>query len=487
MKQLSLPGRTLSEYARRFRATIRYKPQPFGHTAFGTLLISLIGLPGSFQPASRPIPLNHRPGSDKPNIVILYMDDMGYADPSCFGNRAMTTPNIDRLAKEGMRFTQYYSNSPICSPSRVALNTGQYPQRYRVHSHFDSRAKNRERDMVDYLDPQAPTLARALQKAGYQTGHFGKWHMGGGRNVLDAPEPNRYGFTESFVDNFEGMGPGEHHEKLPKSHSTDAYVDKAIDFIGRHKDQPFFLNLCPNDVHDPFEPKKELRQKYARAANAYQRDFDAVLDNLDQQIGRFMQKLTELDLDDNTLIIFTSDNGPTDWPYYYQEGVAPPGSTGPFFGRKWSLYEGGIREPFIIRWKGVIPAGRTNEKTVLAAMDLYPSLCRLAGVPVNASARLDGLDMSRALRGLSLTRQAPICWDYRRNSATLKPGNPKFVSPNLAMRHGDWKLLIYADSTNAQLYDLKRDKGEQRNVIGQHPAVAQRMAGELLAWRKSLP
>ena len=453
----------------------------------GALLISLVGLSAGFLAVRQPVRPDTQP-SRPPNIVILYMDDMGYADPSCFGNRDMKTPNIDRLANEGMRFTQYYSNSPICSPSRVALITGQYPQRYRVHSHFDSREKNRQRDMVDYLDPQAPTLARAMQKAGYQTAHFGKWHMGGGRDVQDAPKPQAYGFDESFVDNFEGMGPGEHHEKMPKSHSSDVYVDKAIDFLMQHRDQPFYLNLCPNDVHDPFKPKKELQNKYARfAANPYQRDFYAVLDNLDQQLGRFMQKLTELGLDENTIIIFTSDNGPTDWPHYYREGYAPPGSTGPFFGRKWSLYEGGIREPFIIRWKGVVPAGRTNATTVLAAMDLYPSLCKLAGVNVNAANPLDGRDMSEAFRNRPQARPTPIFCDYRRNEVTLKPGNPKFTSPNLAMRHGNWKLLIYADSTNAQLYDLQKDSGEQHNMADQHPAIAKRMASQLLSWRKSLP
>ncbi len=442
------------------------------------------------------VPPANRPATAvvaRPNIVILYMDDMGYADPSSFGNRDMQTPNIDRLADEGMRFTQYYSNAPICSPSRVALLTGRYPQHYRVHSHFDSRKKNRQRDMVDFLDPLAPTLARTLQNAGYHTAHFGKWHMGGGRDVLDAPEPNRYGFDESFVDNFEGMGPGEHHEKLPKSHSSDVYVDKAIDFLTRHRSgpgrhQPFYLTICPNDVHDPFKPKKELQDKYARfAANPYQRDYYAVLDNLDQQIGRFMQTLKQAGLDDNTIVIFTSDNGPTDWPHYYKEGYAPPGSTGPFFGRKWSLYEGGIREPFIIRWKGTIPAKRTNEKTVLAAMDLYPSLCQLAGVQLNTSEQLDGRDMSQALRGRAQTRPTPIFWDYRRNEVTLKPGNPKFVSPNLAMREGDWKLLIYADSTGGQLFNLKTDPGEQRDLADQYPTITKRMAGQLLAWRKSLP
>ena len=267
--------------------------------------------------------------SSYPNIVLVFIDDLGYGDLSCYGNQDVSTPNIDLLAAEGIRFTQFYVNSPICSPSRVAITTGQYPARHGINSFLDSRRRNMLRNMADYLDPRVHTLARTLRNAGYATAHFGKWHMGGGRDVDDAPAPMEYGYTESFVDRFEGKGPGLHHQDMPKSHSSDIYMDKTLDFIRRHQSGPFYVNFWPNDMHDPFVPKTVLQDNYRGATqNPYLMDFYAVLDNLDYQVGRLMAALKEWGLEQNTLIIFTSDNGPTDWPRYYREGFSPPGSSG---------------------------------------------------------------------------------------------------------------------------------------------------------------
>lgn len=436
-------------------------------------------------------------GNRPPNVVVLFIDDMGFADPSCFGNPAMSTPHIDRLAEAGIRFTNFYVNSPICSASRVALTTGQYQQRYRIHSYLASRQANHNRKMPDWLDPGAPTLAKALKGMGYRTAHFGKWHMGGGRDVGDAPLPGAYGFDESLVS-FEGLGDrilwqktGNQEQswkhgrgeilELPKHKTTETYVDRAIEFIRTNQDTPFYLRVFPNDVHDGHMPSDQQREKWAGASdNPPDNDFFAVLDEMDRQIGRLLDELDDLNLADETLVIFTSDNGPTDWPRYYKAGYQPPGFTGPLFGRKWSLYEGGIRMPFIARWPGKIPAGTTDDTTVIAAIDLLPTIATIVGA-TDQSDRSDGFDLSPAILGNPIDRPAPVFWEYGIHGS-IQPGNPDHVSPSLAMRDGDWKLLCNPDGSDTELFDLSADVGEKSNVAEKHTDVVERMKPQLLRW-----
>ncbi|MEM1061825.1 MAG: sulfatase-like hydrolase/transferase, partial [Planctomycetota bacterium] len=208
--------------------------------------------------------------------------------------------------------------------------------------------------------------------------------------------------------------------------------------------------------------------------------FFAVLDELDRQIGRLIDTIDELGLAEDTLIIFTSDNGPTDWPSYYEAGHLPPGFTGPLFGRKWSLFEGGIRMPFIARWKGKIPAAATDAESVMAAVDVLPtvaSLCGLAG-GVEES---DGVDMSEALLGRPVDRGKPLFWEYG-VYGSIKPGNPDHASPELAVRDGDWKLLCDVDGGAAILFNIRWDVGEQNDLSGVRPAIASRLKSELLTW-----
>ena len=427
------------------------------------------------------------PPGPRPNVLFVFIDDMGYGDLSCFGNRRVRTPNIDRLADEGTRFTSFYVNSPICSPSRVAVTTGQYPARHRITSYLATRKRNRERGMADFLDPKVPTVARTFKAAGYATAHFGKWHMGGGRDVKDAPEPAAYGFDEHYV-NFEGMGPKIDRRKMPKHGWTRRYVDKTIDFIRRHKDGPFYVHLWPNDVHDTHVPPPELKDKYSGVTkNPFERAFFAVLFEMDRQLGRVLDELDRLGLAERTLVVLTSDNGPTDWPSYYKRGWDPPGSTGPFFGRKWSLYEGGIRMPFLARWKGRIPAGKVNDKTVMAAIDLFPTFCALADVPAPKGAAFDGVDMSRALLGEPVVRARPICWQYGGKRAQLRPGKREFVSPSLAIRDGKWKLLINPDGGGRRLYDLAADPSEKKDLADANPEIARRLAEAVTTWWKTMP
>ncbi len=418
----------------------------------------------------------------RPNVVFIFIDDMGFADPSCFGNPMMKTPAIDRLAAGGMRFTQFYVNSPICSPSRVAVTTGQYQQRFLIHSYFNSRSDNRRRGMVDFLAPDVLTIADVFKSAGYATAHFGKWHMGGGRDVEDAPTPAAYGFDEHLV-NFEGIG---NRITGPKHTWTQTYVDKTLDFIRRHRDEPFFVRLFPNDVHDNHIPAPGEEKKWESVTkNPFEQKFFAVLEEMDRQLGRVLDEIDKLGLGERTLIIFTSDNGPTDWPKYYKQGWNPPGFVGCFRGRKWSLYEGGIRMPFIAKWKGKIAAGKTDDKTVFAAIDMLPTICRLVGLDVPKG--LDGEDVSAALLGEPVKRQKPIFWEYGRRDGYLKPGKEDNCSPPLAIRDGDWKLLMNRDGSGVELYNLAEDPKESRNLADSHTDVAESLKKKLAAWRASMP
>lgn len=435
-----------------------------------------------------------------PNIVTILADDMGYADLGCYGG-PIPTPALDRLAREGVRFTQAYVAAPICSPSRVGLTTGQCPARHGIFSFLNNRESHRKLGMRDWLDPAAPSLARTLKQAGYATVHCGKWHMGGGRDIGDAPLPTEYGFDDSLTS-FEGLGdrvlpPGrlsDMNEKLgrgnithaPQHRLTELYVDRALHFIERHhRTQPFFLQLWPNDVHDPFTPKPELLAKHAAqfAKNKYEQQYFAMLEEMDRQIGRLVDRLEAMGAADNTIFVFLSDNGPTAWPRYYQEKLAPPGSTGGLRGRKWSLYEGGIRVPLIVRWKDHTPAGRTDRSSVLSSLDLFPSLCRLAGVKPPAVA-FDGEDMSAALLGRPKQRRKDLFWEYGRDASFLRPGLPEDQSPNLALRQGRWKLLMNFDGSRPELYDLERSPNERQTAAD--PARQRRMAERLLAWRRTV-
>jgi arylsulfatase A-like enzyme len=354
--------------------------------------------------------------------------------------------------------------------------------------------------MADFLDPHAPTLARVLQRAGYATGHFGKWHMGGGRDVAHAPLPQEYGFHESLTQ-FEGLGErylwrdglNEQSAALgrgrihwtEKHRMTEHYVDRAIDFMRRHSTQRFYFNLWPDDVHDVWLPRPELVRKYEGIArNDDEQKFFAVLDELDRQLGRLFDEVDRLGLAQQTIILFTSDNGPTDAPWYYERSDRAPGSTGGFRGRKLSLYEGGIRMPLIVRWPGHTPAGVIDDESVFAAIDLVPSLARLAGAPLLSDVPLDGVDVSPALLGQPVQRREPIHWYFINRPA---PSQPQYFSPNYAIRDGRWKLLMNGDGSALELYDLVADSAESSNLARDSASIAARLVERVKAWRSALP
>ncbi|MCW1921743.1 sulfatase-like hydrolase/transferase [Luteolibacter arcticus] len=434
-----------------------------------------------------------------PNIVVVLIDDMGWGDFSCFGNKEATTPHIDRLASEGLRFRQFYVNSPICSPSRCALTTGQYPQRWKITSFLENRAANERRGMAQWLDPKAPVLARSLQKKGYATGHFGKWHLGGQRDVDDAPAITDYGFDRSLT-NFEGMGPkllpltlkpgdkepgkiwqdaerlGEPVTWMLRSEITGGFVDAAIPFIDAavKEKKPFYINLWPDDVHSPFWPPVESWKKGKRP------QYLAVLENMDRQLGKLFDHLrTTPELRDNTVVLICSDNGP-------EPGA---GSAGPFRGSKGTLLEGGIRSPLIVWAPGWIAAdknGSLNDRSVFAAFDLAPSLLKLANADAPEGVAFDGEDVSETLLGKSeASRKAPVFW--RRPPDRKVAGEPARRQPDLAVREGNWKLLCDYDGSQSQLYDLAADPAEGTDLAGKQPEIVARLSKAAVEWHGSLP
>ena len=437
--------------------------------------------------------------SQPPNIIMVFIDDLGWGDFSCFGNPDAKTPHIDRLAAEGIRFSQFYVNSPICSPSRTALTTGQYPQRWRITSFLNNRADNERRGMAQWLDPKAPVLARFLQQAGYATGHFGKWHLGGQRDVADAPAITTYGFDTSLT-NFEGMGPkllpltlkpGEEKEGriwadaarlgqpvtwMPRSKITSGFVDAAIPFINQaaRAKKPFYVNLWPDDVHSPFWPPVDQWADSKRGL------YLSVLVEMDRQLGKLFDHIRATpELRDNTLILVCSDNG-------HEPGA---GSGGPFKGAKATLFEGGIRSPLVAWGPGFIPAGKIgyhNETSVFAAFDLVPSLLHFARAQAPTSVRFDGENMLDTLLGRSTaSREAPLFWRRPPDRKFSPYGLPP--QPDLAMRESHWKLLCDYDGSNAELYDLAQDRGESTNRATQNPDLVRRLITHVLAWHHSLP
>ncbi len=439
------------------------------------------------------------PSARRPNVVMVFIDDMGWGDFSCFGNPDAQTPNVDQLAAEGIRFSQFYVNSPICSPSRCALTTGQYPQRWKITSFLNNRAENTRRGMANWLDPQAPTLARHLQNNGYATGHFGKWHLGGQRDVDNAPLIQRYGFDESLT-NFEGMGakllpltlkPGEtepgriwaNAERLgqpvtwmQRSEITGGFVKAATRFIdaAAAAKKPFYINLWPDDVHSPFWPPVD---KWADGKRGL---YLSVLQEADRQLGVLFEHIRQNPaLRDNTLILVCSDNGP-------EPGA---GSAGPFRGTKGQLYEGGIRSPLVVWGPGLIPKekqGSHNATSVFAAFDLAPSLISLTGVSA-PDVEFDGENVSATLIGSSTaSRAAPIFWRRPPDRKFANPGRTEQL-PDLAIREGDWKLCCNYDGSQPALYDLKLDRSESTNLADQHPAIVARLTELVVGWHQSMP
>lgn len=413
--------------------------------------------------------------SPKPNIVFIFADDWGWGDLGCHGHPQFKTPHLDRLASEGIDFTQFNVLNPVCSPSRTAAMTGQFPSRWGVHQHFATIAANHQRDMPDWLDPRAPMLPRILKTAGYRTGHFGKWHLTS-ESVPDAPPPTVYGFDEYQVFNYSRSNAKYH----------DA-ADDAVAFIRAHKNQPFYVNVWLHESHLPHVPTAASLSLWSHLGER-ERIYAAVITDGDNKVGKVLAALKELGLEQNTIVAFSSDNGP-EWTGDAARRETPGGlgtfysvgSTGGLRGRKRSLFEGGVRVPFIVRWPARAPAGTKDNTTVFTAVDLLPTFCAAAGVELPAGYQADGENLLAALSGTPTKRTKPIFWEWQGTSQ-----NPDWW-PRLAVREGDWKLTMTYNKSRMELYNLADDPRERENVADAHRGVVTRLSTMAVTWKASLP
>lgn len=435
----------------------------------------------------------------RPNIVVIVADDLGFGDLGCYGHPRTKTPHLDRLAAEGTRFTQFYT-SAVCSPTRVSMLTGQFPSRWNIHAPITWLTENAKLNMPDWLDSSAPTLPHALRQAGYRTALFGKWHLGGGSGQTfggkaissrNAPPASAYGFDETRV--YVGNGPTWRGTQLaPAQHeiysiddrefmrwSSRLIADAAIDYLERRKTgEPFYLSIHFHDPHVPHLPTDEMLAPYADIADTEARAHAAVITDMDAQIGRILARMDELGLRENTLVAFMSDNGAPARTSARSVGKDFAGTNGPLRGWKWHLYEGGIRVPFIARWPHHLPEGKVDTSSVLNVCDLVPTFTRASGARMPEGYRSDGVDITAALTGKPFVRNAPMYWHLP---------SPIRRGPPLAMRDGNWKLLMEVDGTEAELYDLDADPGERRNLAGTEPSVMKKLQGQLRSWHRSLP
>ncbi len=444
--------------------------------------------------------------AQRPNILFVLVDDMGFGDLSIMGNRKVATPNMDRLARRGLLMTRFYDAAPICSPSRAGFFAGRFPAELGFVNYVSGRAFNAEHGQADWLDPAIPNTARMLKQAGYATGHFGKWHLGGGRDIGDAPWPTAYGFDESYTT-FEGLGPrvlvsdeerdlAEMSEKLGqgatvwevKRKLTPLYVDKTLDFVARNKNKPWFVQLWLNDVHDPWAPDGSDREAVlAKAADSEDALYLGALRGMDRALGRLFDRLEAMGEAQNTLIVLTADNGPASLPKYYVDGHVAPGSVQALRGRKWSNYEGGIRQPLIMAWPAHIRAGLRDDRSVGHGIDLMPTFAKAAGVATPAGA--DGIDLSPAMAGKPIAQRPALYWAYGKAGKRMppQPAMPRDRAPLYAMRDGKWKLLMNPGGADLQLYDLDADPNETTDLAARQPAVRARMRAGLDGWIAALP
>ena len=413
------------------------------------------------------------PRAPRPDVVLILMDDLGYGDLGSYGAPDVRTPNIDRLAREGVRLTDAYANGAVCTPTRTALITGRYQQRVGLEWALGSQPGDAELG----LPVTGTSLPALLKTNGYATGLVGKWHLGW------KPEfwPNRHGFDEFYgflsgahdyytstadgaPDLYENTTPVE-----PSGYLTDVITRRAVDFISRHKDTPFFLEVAYNAVHWPFEPPdrppteaerntpRPLRQMPDDSVPATRQDYVRMLERADQGVGEILATLERMGLTRNTLVIFTNDNG-GEWL----------SRNAPLYHRKATLWEGGIRVPLILRWPGELPRGKTSAQVAIT-MDVTASILAATGTHAPEGYRPDGIDILPILRGEAPIRERQLFW--------------RIVNPNRrqrAVRSGQWKLLV--DAGLYLLFDVGSDPGERTDLAAQHPDIVFALKHRLAAW-----
>jgi len=427
----------------------------------------------------------------KPNIIFILADDLGYTDLSCYGSKYYETPNLDRMAKQGIRFTDAHVSAPNCQPSRAAFMSGQYMARTGVYTvgsieRFDWRSQPmRPADNVTELPLDKITIAQALKNAGYATGMFGKWHLGEDKEH----HPSARGFDEAITSmgvhfDFKTDPPTEY----PKGeYLADFLTDKAVDFIHRHKDEPFFLYLPHYAVHMPLQAKENLIEKFKPKTPVGGHNnpvYAAMIASVDESAGRVLAALDELHLADNTLVIFSSDNGGVGG-YAREKNIEYSNVTdnAPLRGGKGTLYEGGHREPYIFRWPGKIPANTVCDETIVG-VDLYPTLLEIAGAKPAKGYPLDGVSYLKQLTsgGKAKLNRDAVYWHFPGYLGAQN--NTWRTHPVSAIRSGDWKLMEFLEDGHLELYNLKDDLSEKNNLAAKNPAKAKELLTKLVAWRK---
>lgn len=429
-----------------------------------------------------------------PNILVILIDDLGWKDLSCYGSAYYRTPNIDRLAAEGVRFSDGYAACAVCSPTRAAILTGKYPARLMLtewlpSGRWDPQAKLRSGRFLRQLPLEEVTLAEALRAGGYRTGIIGKWHLGG----EPFSTPAHHGFDVAIAANDHGnpgdyFFPYEGEWSIPTTklkakwrvidggekgeYLTDRLTDEAVEFIRDSTAKPFFLYLSHYAVHTPLQAKKEMVAPYEAVAENERQGkpvYAAMVESVDQSVGRVLATLDELDIAKNTLVIFTSDNG----------GFAGATDHKPLRGNKGAYYEGGIRVPLIIRWPGVAKAGHVSAVPV-ASTDLYPTCLAAAELPPHPAQHRDGLDLRPVLNGADSLERESIFWHYPHYNS-----HPSSV-PSSVIRKGDWKLIETFDPEGIELYNLADDLSETKDLAAEQTSKVDELRRELEAWRNEV-
>lgn len=427
-----------------------------------------------------------------PNIVFIYIDDMGWRDVGFMGSQYYETPNIDRLASQAMVFTNAYANAPNCAPSRACLLSGWYGPRHGVYTvGTSSRGQSKQRKLIPIenttvLDSKIVTIAEAIKPAGYISASIGKWHLG------DDPQFGPIG--QGFDVNVAGYSAGhpakgyfvpydnpELPDGPPGEYLTDRLTDEALKFIDTNKDKPFFLYLPHYAVHTPLQAKQELIDKYKKKAGYNGQNnpkYAAMIESTDQGVGRIVNKLDEMGLADNTIVFFFSDNG----------GVKGITSNQPLRGGKGMLYEGGIREPMFVRWPGVVKPDTTCD-TPIIGIDIYPTILEMAGIRKPKGKLLDGESIVPLLKGQKSLNRKALFWHFPAYLQGKAEGarDPYFrTRPGAAVRMGDFKLIEYFEDGALELYDLKEDISERNNLAGKMPGKTAELHKLMLAWRKKI-
>lgn len=408
-----------------------------------------------------------------PNVILILMDDMGWRDVGFTGNTFVETPHIDALARKGLVFRQAYASAPNCAPTRACLMSGQYTPRHGIYTVVDPRqpaGSAWHKLVASHSESELPTdvvtIAESLRTGGYATGFFGMWNLGRGRSGPVTPGGQGFEtvvFPETITFDkdayFDAAG----------NYLSDRLTDEVLAFVEKNRDRPFFAYLADHAVHAPYDPRPELLAHYEKkAARGNDRRDDpahaATVEAVDQNVGRIMAALDNLKLTDDTVVVFTSDNGGT------------PQFTAPLRGSKGQLYEGGIRVPLVVAWPGLAKPGNTFDEPV-SSVDLYPTLLDLAGLGRPEGQILDGVSLVPVLRGMALPKRERLFWHF--------PCYVGRATPASAVREGDYKLLeFFEDGGRVELYNLRTDPNEERDLAASQPARAKALAQTLRAWQQ---